>query len=152
LYVSRPQAILSCIASAAAPKTLQSILEGMSEDERNLVSEDMKLIDVNPENALSWALARFNSLFRDSVIELLRTHPPDEMKEKEEEGGATPFWGGARRLPTPLKFDAGNSHHRTFILLAATLWGKGRGAYGDAWERDQMRSINWLTSFLDRFI
>ena len=109
----------------------------MSEDERRVVFEDMQIIDVNPSTALCWALDRFNALFRDSVQDLLRAHPPDEV-EDQGEGTTAPFWGGARRLPTPLKFDAGNSQHRTFILLAATLWGRGRGADGEVWERDHM--------------
>ena len=41
----------------------------------------------------------------------------------------------------PLSFDAGDSSHRAFVLYAAQIWGRVRGASGEEWERDSLEEV-----------
>jgi hypothetical protein len=47
--------------------------------------------------------------------------PPQDyaLDSTDEEG--EPFWGGSRRVPTPLTFDPTDSLHMDFVVAAALL-------------------------------
>ncbi|KAJ1441699.1 repeat in ubiquitin-activating protein-domain-containing protein, partial [Ochromonadaceae sp. CCMP2298] len=71
-----------------------------------------------------WALQVFEDLFRKEAVDLLRQHPPEEV---DEEG--VPFWGGSRRLPTPVSF-SNDPAHRDLVLRLALLRRRVMGAGG----------------------
>ena len=115
------------------PITLKSILQDISSDVIDtLPQEDIgrltdTLIDLQDsrnenrikemmEKSYKWAIRLFDRLFYKDIIDLLLEHPVDEIDEED-----LPFWGGARRVPTPISFDKNNPHHRNFVIAATKL-------------------------------
>jgi len=68
------------------------------------------------EDCILWARKQFDVEFRDNIMQLLHSFPPDS---KTAEG--TPFWSGTKRAPTPLEFNFNDPLHRDFIIAAAHL-------------------------------
>ena len=66
-----------------------------------------------------WALHKFDEWFTGDVAALLALYPPGHTME----GGAS-FWGGTKRLPSPLRFDPHDEMHVAFVLAAARLRGR----------------------------
>lgn len=59
------------------------------DDDKSSLYKVMKYIPWNMNELLRWSIDEFNSLYCDSIIELLKQHPIDEV---DDEG--TLFWGG----------------------------------------------------------
>ena len=71
------------------------------------------------EKSAEWAICLFNRLYYKDIKDLLTQHPVDEI---DEDG--LPFWGGARRIPTPIMFDKNDTNHKNFVMAAAKLRGR----------------------------
>lgn len=85
------------------------------------------------EDCVSWARMLFEKQYNNAIQQLLYTFPKDSVSST-----GTPFWSGPKRAPDPIKFDAANPTHYTFIVAAANLHafnyninvqGKSKGDY-----------------------
>ena len=65
---------------------------------------------------VQWALQKFDTWFHRAAASLVAQYPPGHKTE----GGAD-FWGGTKRMPTPLTFDPADAAHTAFVLAAARL-------------------------------
>jgi len=70
----------------------------------------------NFEDCIVWARIKFEQLYNNSIQQLLHNFPLDQVTSS-----GTPFWGGPKRPPRPLEFDAHNDAHLNFIVSAANL-------------------------------
>eukprot|EP00818_Percolomonas_sp_WS_P000344 CAMPEP_0117451102 /NCGR_PEP_ID=MMETSP0759-20121206/8824_1 /TAXON_ID=63605 /ORGANISM="Percolomonas cosmopolitus, Strain WS" /LENGTH=1024 /DNA_ID=CAMNT_0005243671 /DNA_START=3 /DNA_END=3077 /DNA_ORIENTATION=+ len=68
------------------------------------------------EECVQWARLKFEELFNNQIQQLLFNFPLDMTTSS-----GTPFWGGAKKPPTPIKFDPENELHMGFISAAANL-------------------------------
>eukprot|EP01127_Copromyxa_protea_P001458 TRINITY_DN11441_c0_g1_i1.p1 TRINITY_DN11441_c0_g1~~TRINITY_DN11441_c0_g1_i1.p1 ORF type:complete len:1058 (+),score=286.07 TRINITY_DN11441_c0_g1_i1:63-3176(+) len=68
------------------------------------------------EDCIAWARILFEDKYVCQIQQLLHTFPLDYT----DKHGA-PFWSGAKRPPTPLKFNPEDPHHINFILSATYL-------------------------------
>jgi ubiquitin-activating enzyme E1 len=71
---------------------------------------------ITVEDCVRWARFRFADLFTNQIKQLLHNFPPDFTTTTGE-----PFWSGAKRMPTPIEFDAGDVGHMTFVTAATRL-------------------------------
>ena len=62
------------------------------------------------------ALDSFNEFFNYSITDLLTKFPKD-YKDKNGQ----PFWGGPKRAPTPIVFDANDENHMMYVLTYSNL-------------------------------
>ncbi|KAL9642679.1 hypothetical protein ABK040_009758 [Willaertia magna] len=77
------------------------------------------LVDSKPVNfdqCIEWGRMKFEQLFNNTIQQLLYNFPPDMITTS-----GTPFWGGAKRCPTPLTFDTKDNAHLDFVIAAANL-------------------------------
>nr|POE72171.1 ubiquitin-activating enzyme e1 1 [Quercus suber] len=70
----------------------------------------------NFDDCITWARMQFEKQYNNAIQQLLYNFPKDSKTSSGQ-----PFWSGPKRAPDPLKFDADNSTHYTFILAAANL-------------------------------
>lgn len=94
----------------------------LSSDDISRLLAALKNSQVTPKSTVGWAVRTFDSTYRVDAKQLLKEHPAGEV---DEEG--VPFWGGSRRRPIPLAFDAADNAHRSFVLWAAVLRGRACG-------------------------
>ncbi|CAG0912219.1 unnamed protein product [Notodromas monacha] len=67
------------------------------------------------EDCLRWARMEWETLFRNDVLQILHSFPPDEEK------AGRPFWIPPKRCPKPLEFDVHDPMHLEFVFAAANL-------------------------------
>ena len=84
--------------------------------------------------AIRWSISLFHARYSGDVLKLLADNPLD----KTDDEGITlmlmsiisnpyttnkgiPFWGGSRRVPTAITFDASNENHREFVIATTKL-------------------------------
>ncbi|XP_058534750.1 ubiquitin-like modifier-activating enzyme 7 isoform X2 [Ochotona princeps] len=82
------------------------------------------------EDCVVWAHGHWQLRFHSSIIQLLKSFPPDKVLED-----GTPFWSGPKRCPQPLEFDVDQETHLLFVLAAANLYAQMHGLPGS---RDQI--------------
>jgi len=68
------------------------------------------------EDCIEWARTQFEKQYNNAIQQLLHNFPKDSKTSSGQ-----PFWSGPKRAPDPLKFDANNPTHYTFIVAAANL-------------------------------
>lgn len=94
------------------------------ENQQNTRLETLKrlktsLVDARPTSypdCLSYARRAFEDLFSNQIQQLLSTFPADHITN-----AGTPFWSGAKKPPSPLKFDANDPAHVGFVSSVAQL-------------------------------
>jgi len=77
------------------------------------------LVTSRPDNyshCVSWARLKFEDLFSNNLLQLLHNFPLDRVN-----ANGTPFWGGAKKPPTPIKFDIEDPLHYSFIQALSNL-------------------------------
>jgi ubiquitin-activating enzyme E1 len=67
-------------------------------------------------DCVSWARIQFEEHFSNNLLQLLHNFPLDRVTST-----GTPFWGGAKKPPTPICFDIEDPLHFSFILSLASL-------------------------------
>lgn len=102
-----------------------SMLDSLQEEDISKVYDHLIYLLGSPYNddldhkeyeSQQWAVNLFNKLFKSDIETLLTEHPPDQL---DEEG--LPFWGGARRIPTPIAFDPSFPEHIKFVDFTVEL-------------------------------
>jgi ubiquitin-activating enzyme E1 len=91
--------------SGNAKQTLETLQE-------YLVSDAPQSFD----DCIVWARKQFEKQYNNAIQQLLYNFPKDSTTSSGQ-----PFWSGPKRAPDPLKFDANNPTHYSFVLSAANL-------------------------------
>jgi hypothetical protein len=94
----------------------------LSSDDISRLLAALNSSQVTHKSVVEWAVRTFDSTYRVDAKQLLKEHPAGEV---DNEGVS--FWGGSRRRPTPLIFDAADGAHRSFVMWAAVLRGRACG-------------------------
>lgn len=68
------------------------------------------------DDCIRWARNLFEEKFNHEILQLLHNFPVDAKTS-----AGAPFWSGAKRAPTPLKFDINNPDHYNFVVGGANL-------------------------------
>ena len=111
-------------------------LLGLSNDDLVRVWENLKLLSERSShteaklNALKWSLSKFYQFFDHDVSKLLLKHPPDSLEEEEDGRPGRLFWGGSRKLPSPINFNLSDPLHKDFVIHAAIIKNRGLGISG----------------------
>jgi ubiquitin-activating enzyme E1 len=75
-------------------------------------------------DCVSWARVKFEELFSNNLLQLLHNFPLDRVTST-----GTPFWGGAKKPPNPIKFNIDDPLHYMFVQslsnLRASCYGVG---------------------------
>ena len=67
-------------------------------------------------DCVRWSRLKFEELFSNNIKQLLHNFPLDRLTSS-----GTPFWGGAKKPPTPLEFDIDDPMHFSFIQSLSNL-------------------------------
>jgi len=69
------------------------------------------------EKCVKMAVSYYYTEFRDKILDIVNTHPRDEITE------GVPFWGPGKRFPTPpSKLDVNDEMTMTFIISASNIF------------------------------
>lgn len=106
LYLSQPDYINTTVKKDGNMiQTLQMIRDYLVHDK-----------PLGVEDCVKWARLEFEKQYNNAIQQLLHNFPVDAKTSS-----GAPFWSGPKRAPVPLKFDAENEYHRSFIIAAANL-------------------------------
>jgi len=115
LYIAQPNYIQETLKQAGNEiPTLESIRD-------YLVTEKPQNID----DCILWARKQFENEYNNAIQQLLYNFPKDSTTSS-----GAPFWSGPKRAPDPLKFEASNSTHMSFVVAAAHLHAFNYGING----------------------
>ena len=106
LYITQPNYIEETLKQAGNEiPTLESIRDYLVTDKPH-----------NFDDCIVWARRQFESKYNNDIQQLLYNFPKDCTTSS-----GTPFWSGPKRAPDPLRFDASNPTHISFVIAAAHL-------------------------------
>jgi ubiquitin-activating enzyme E1 len=106
LYLTQPDYLGASLKQSGSEKqTLETLRD-------YLVTEKPRTFD----DCIMWARTQFEKNYNHAIQQLLYNFPKDSTT-----GSGQPFWSGPKRAPDPLKFDAANPTHYTYIEAAANL-------------------------------
>lgn len=105
LYLTQPNYLSTLRQSGNEKETIETIRD-------LLTTERPRTFD----DCIAWARNLFEVEFVNNIQQLCYTFPEDAVTSN---GGQ--FWGGAKRFPGALKFDANNETHFGFVVAAANL-------------------------------
>ena len=106
LYITQPNYIEETLKQAGNEiPTLEAIRDYLVTDKPH-----------NFDDCIVWARRQFESKYNNDIQQLLYNFP----KDCTTSSGA-PFWSGPKRAPDPLRFDASNPTHMSFVVAAAHL-------------------------------
>jgi ubiquitin-activating enzyme E1 len=106
LYLTQPDYLGASLKQSGNEKqTLETLRD-------YLVTERPRTFD----DCIIWARTQFEKNYNHAIQQLLYNFPKDSTT-----GSGQPFWSGPKRAPDPLKFDASNPTHFTYIEAAANL-------------------------------
>lgn len=101
------------------PDYLGAALKQSGNEKQTLETLKDSLVDNRPatyEDCIKWARMQFEKQYNNAIQQLLYNFPKDSKTSSGQ-----PFWSGPKRAPDPLRFDASNPTHFTFILAGANL-------------------------------
>ncbi|GAB7346808.1 hypothetical protein MBLNU459_g1906t1 [Dothideomycetes sp. NU459] len=116
-YFAGPAEIVN--AYITQPGYLGSALKQSGNERQTLETLKEFLVTEKPESyedCIKWARTQFEKQYNNAIQQLLFNFPKDSTTSSGQ-----PFWSGPKRAPDPLKFDANNPTHFTFVLAAANL-------------------------------
>lgn len=106
MYITQPNYLESALKQSGSERqTLETLKEF-------LVTDKPKTFD----DCITWARMQFEKQYNNAIQQLLYNFPKDS---KTSSGQA--FWSGPKRAPDPLRFDANNPTHFSFVEAAAQL-------------------------------
>jgi ubiquitin-activating enzyme E1 len=106
LYITQPNYLATALKQSGNEKQTIETLYNFLVKEKPMSFDD----------CIIWARLQFESLYNNSIQQLLYSFPKDAKTSSGE-----PFWSGPKRAPEPLKFDINNSDHFVFVEAAAAL-------------------------------
>ncbi|KAH6635587.1 hypothetical protein B0J18DRAFT_419199 [Chaetomium sp. MPI-SDFR-AT-0129] len=106
LYLTQPNYLETTLKQGGNEKATLETLVDYLKNERALTFED----------CVQWARTLFEKQYNNAIQQLLYNFPKDSTSST-----GTPFWSGPKRAPDPLKFDAGNKTHFSFVEAATNL-------------------------------
>ena len=106
LYLTQPNFIETSLKQAGNEIATLETLRDYLKNERALTFED----------CVSWARMLFEKQYNNAIQQLLYNFPKDSLTSS-----GTPFWSGPKRAPDPVKFDAKNPTHFSFLVAATNL-------------------------------
>ncbi|KAL1902257.1 E1 ubiquitin-activating protein [Sporothrix stenoceras] len=106
LYLTQPNFVESSLKQAGNEIATLETLRDYLKNERALTFED----------CVSWARMLFEKQYNNAIQQLLYNFPKDSSTSS-----GTPFWSGPKRAPDPVKFDATNPTHFSFLVSATNL-------------------------------
>ncbi|KIH93019.1 ubiquitin-activating enzyme E1 [Sporothrix brasiliensis 5110] len=106
LYLTQPNFIETSLKQAGNEIATLETLRDYLKNERALTFED----------CVSWARMLFEKQYNNAIQQLLYNFPKDSVTSS-----GTPFWSGPKRAPDPVKFDATNPTHFSFLVSATNL-------------------------------
>eukprot|EP00758_Cryptobia_borreli_P005247 Tbor_TRINITY_DN4799_c0_g1::TRINITY_DN4799_c0_g1_i1::g.16949::m.16949/K03178/UBE1, UBA1; ubiquitin-activating enzyme E1 len=83
------------------------------------INNALSLYPSSPEQCILLARSMFDDMFDNAIRQLLYNIPLDKVDEHN-----VPFWGGAKKAPTPQEFDVSTKLHVEFVFHAASLIAK----------------------------
>ncbi|KAI9844203.1 MAG: E1 ubiquitin-activating protein [Thelocarpon superellum] len=126
LYLTQPNYIEQTLKQSGNEKaTLESIRD-------YLVTEKPLTFD----DCIVWARHQFESHFNNKIQQLLFNFPKDSTTSS----GAA-FWSGAKRAPTPLKFNAADETHLGYVVAAANLHAFNYGINSKGVSTEQFQKV-----------
>ncbi|KAI9799799.1 MAG: E1 ubiquitin-activating protein [Sarcosagium campestre] len=126
LYLTQPNYVQNTLKQSGNEKaTLQSIRD-------YLVTEK----PLSFEDCIIWARHQFEAHYNNSIQQLLYNFPKDSTTSS-----GAPFWSGPKRAPNPLKFDARNKTHLSYVIAAANLHAFNYGINSKGVSEDQYRTV-----------
>lgn len=106
LYLTQPNYLASALNQSGNEKQTLETLRDFLVTEKPTTFED----------CIAWARLQFEKQYNNAIQQLLYNFPKDSTTSSGQ-----PFWSGPKRAPDPLRFDAANRTHFTFVLAAAKL-------------------------------
>lgn len=119
------------------PNYIQQTLKQSGTERQSLENLRDFLITEKPlsfDDCIVWARHQFESQYNNSIQQLLYNFPKDSVTSS-----GSPFWSGPKRAPTPLKFDASDPTHMSFIIAAANLHAFNYGIKNSGVDKDYYR-------------
>jgi len=101
------------------PDYIESALKQSGSEKQTLETLRDFLTTEKPESyddCITWARTQFEKQYHNAISQLLYNFPKDSTTSTGQ-----PFWSGPKRAPDPLKFDANNPTHYSFVESAANL-------------------------------
>ncbi|CAK7218475.1 E1 ubiquitin-activating protein [Sporothrix curviconia] len=106
LYLTQPNFIETSLKQTGNEIGTLETLRDYLKNERALTFED----------CVSWARMLFEKQYNNAIQQLLYNFPKDSTTSS-----GSPFWSGPKRAPDPVKFDAKNPTHFSFLVAATNL-------------------------------
>ncbi|WIA10070.1 hypothetical protein OEZ85_010280 [Tetradesmus obliquus] len=83
------------------------------------------------EDCIAWARLKFQDYFHDRIAQLTFTFPEDAITST-----GAPFWSAPKRFPRPVKFDAADPAHASYVQAGAILKAEVYGNPRPEWAAD----------------
>jgi ubiquitin-activating enzyme E1 len=115
-FVSPPETVNLYLTQ---PNYIQSTLKQQGNEKQTLDSLHEFLVSEKPlsfDDCIMWARYQFEKQYNNAIQQLLYNFPRDAKTST----GAD-FWSGPKRAPTPLKFNANDPTHLSFVVAGANL-------------------------------
>lgn len=106
LYLTQPDYLGASLKQSGNEKQTLDTLRDF------LVTEKPRTFD----DCIIWARMQFEKNYNYAIQQLLYNFPKDSIT-----GSGQPFWSGPKRAPDPLKFDASNPTHFSYVEAGANL-------------------------------
>ncbi len=106
LYLSQPDFVRNALKQAGNKKQTLETLRDFLVTEKPLTFDD----------CIVWARYQFEKHYNNAIQQLLYNFPKDSTTSSGQR-----FWSGPKRAPDPIKFDAENPTHMTFVMAGANL-------------------------------
>lgn len=101
------------------PNYLRNALKQSGNERQTVETLSEYLVNEKPssfDDCIIWARRQFEKQYNNAIAQLLYNFPKDSTTSSGQ-----PFWSGPKRAPDPLRFDANNPTHYTFIEAGANL-------------------------------
>ncbi|KAF1923843.1 ubiquitin-activating enzyme E1 [Didymella exigua CBS 183.55] len=127
LYLTQPDYLGASLKQSGNEKQTLETLRDFLVTEKPLTFDD----------CIIWARQQFEKSYNHSIAQLLYNFPKDSTT-----GSGQAFWSGPKRAPDPLKFDASNPTHATFVEAAAILHAYNYGIKPNATKEHYLEVLN----------
>lgn len=110
LAVMAHRHVVHCPADAVKSSADAAAREQLAKVVEVLVADKVASFD----DCVAWARLKFQDYFHDRIAQLTYTFPEDAITST-----GAPFWSAPKRFPHPVKFDAADPAHASFMQVRA---------------------------------